>query len=79
MDYTSTNGIQSLFSVGNSSTGNQDRHFHIYITSSGGVGMEVRNTDGVFKYTLDRPAAVREFYKGKRVVNTCLLYTSRCV
>lgn len=70
---TSTNGIQSLFSVGNSSTGNQDRHFHIYITSSGGVGMEVRNTDGVFKYTLDRPAAVREFYKGKRVVNTVAL------
>lgn len=56
---TSENGIQSLFSVGNSTTGNQDRHFHIYITNSGGVGIELRNTDGVFKYTLDRPASVR--------------------
>lgn len=70
---TSTNGIQSLFSVGNSTAGNQDRHFHIYITSSGGVGMEVRNTDRVFKYSLDRPAAVREFYNGERAVNTVAL------
>lgn len=67
---TSTNGIQSLFSVGNGTAGNQNRHFHIYITSSGGVGMELRNTDEVFKYTLDRPAAVREFYKGEKIVNT---------
>ena len=32
---TSTNSIQSLFSVGNNTPGNQDRHFHLYITSSG--------------------------------------------
>lgn len=67
---TSQNAIQSLFSVGNSTAGNQNRHFHIYVTSSGGVGMELRNTDGVFKYTLDRPAAVRGLYKGERVFNT---------
>lgn len=67
---TSDNGIQSLFSAGNSTRGNQDRHFHIYITSSGGVGMELRNTDSVFKYTLDRPASVRSLYKGRQVFNT---------
>lgn len=32
--------------------------------------MELRNTDGDFKYTLDRPAAVRGSYKGERVSNT---------
>lgn len=70
---TSENGIQSLFSVGNSTKGNQDRHFHIYITNAGGVGIELRNTDGVFKYTLDRPASVRALYKGERVFNTVAL------
>ena len=35
--------------------------------------MEVRNTDGVFKYSLDRLAAVREFYKRERAVNTVAL------
>lgn len=67
---TSENAIQSLFSVGNGTSGNQNRHFHIYVTNAGGVGMELRNTDGVFKYTLDRPAAVRGLYKGERVYNT---------
>lgn len=67
---TSENGIQSLFSVGNSTNGNQNRHFHIYVTNAGGVGMELRNTDSEFKYTLDRPAAVRGSYKGARVSNT---------
>lgn len=67
---TGENAIQSLFSVGNGTNGNQNRHFHIYVTNSGGVGMELRNTDGDFKYTLDRPAAVRGNYKGERVSNT---------
>ena len=67
---TSDNSIQSLLSVGNSTAGNQNRHFHIYITSSGGVGMELRNNDNVFKYTFDRPAAVRGSYKGEKVFNT---------
>lgn len=62
---TSENAIQSLLSVGNGTKGNQDRHFHLYITNAGGVGMELRNTDGEFKYTLDCPAAVRGSYKGK--------------
>lgn len=62
---TGENAIQSLFSVGNGTNGNQNRHFHIYVTNSGGVGMELRNTDGDFKYTLDRPAAVRGSYKGE--------------
>lgn len=70
---TSENGIQSLFSVGNSTAGNQNRHFHIYVTNAGGVGMELRNNDNVFKYTLNRPAAVRGSYKGERVSNTVAL------
>ncbi len=67
---TSQNAIQSLFSVGNSTAGNQNRHFHIYITSGGGVGMELRNTDEDFKYTMSMPASVRSLYKGEQVVNT---------
>lgn len=70
---TSENAIQSLLSVGNGTKGNQDRHFHLYITNAGGVGMELRNTDGEFKYTLDCPAAVRGSYKGERVSNTVAL------
>ena len=35
--------------------------------------MELRNTDGEFKYTLDCPAAVRGSYKGERVSNTVAL------
>lgn len=74
---TSENGIQSLISIGNSTSGNQDRHFHIYVTNAGGVGMELRNTDSVFKYTLDRPAAVRSLYKGQRVYNTVAFKADR--
>ena len=70
---TSENAVQSLLSVGNGTKGNQDRHFHLYITNAGGVGMELRNTDGEFKYTLDCPAAVRGSYKGERVSNTVAL------
>lgn len=62
--------IQSLFSVGNGTKENQQRYFDIYITNSGGVGMELRNTDFVFKYTLDRPSSVRFLYKGEEVFNT---------
>lgn len=67
---TSTNSIQSLFSIGNNSVGNQDRHFHLYITSSGGLGMELRNTDSEFKYTMSRPASVVEKEHGENVINT---------
>ena len=60
-------------SVGNGTKGNQDRHFHLYITNAGGVGMELRNTDGEFKYTLDCPAAVRGSYKGvKSIQHSCI-------
>ena len=55
---TSTGSVQSLFSVGNSTSGNQNRHFHIYITNTGGLGMELRNTDTSFKYTMSRPAVL---------------------
>lgn len=67
---TSNNSIQSLVSIGNNTSGNRDRHFHIYITNTGEVGMELRNTDSVLKYTLGRPAAVRSIYKNNLVFNT---------
>ena len=67
---TATNGVQSLFSVGNSAAGNENRHFHLYITNNGGLGMELRNTDDEFKYTLSRPAALEGKYHGNTVVNT---------
>src|SRR5699024_6860982 len=47
-----------------------NRHFHIYITNSGAIGMELRNTDQVFKYTMSRPACVRGSYKGEPAKNT---------
>ena len=51
---SSTQQYQSLFSVSNPTTdeGNMYRHLHIYITPSGTLGMELRNTDAEFKYTL---------------------------
>ena len=35
--------------------------------------MELRNTDGVFKYTLSRPAVLRGKYKGEYAMNTIAL------
>lgn len=49
---TGNGDYQSLFSVSNGTTGNQDRHFHLYVTPSGTLGMELRNTDADFKYTM---------------------------
>lgn len=72
ISYTSTSSAsyQSLFSVGNSTAGNNNRHFHVYITNSGLLGMELRNTDSVFKYTLSRPAALQGKYHGQYAANT---------
>lgn len=58
--YTSSSSQkhQSLFSVSNTTTGNENRHFHLYITPSGTLGMELRNTDSVFKYTMAADSAV---------------------
>lgn len=67
---TSSKEYQSLISVGNDTIGNQDRYFHIYITNTGAVGMELRNTDQVLKYTLSRPAALTGIYGGENVFNT---------
>ncbi len=67
---TSNNSIQSLISVGNSTIGNGDRHFHLYITPEGKLGFELRNTDTEFKYTLDRPASVRMQYKCQPAENS---------
>ena len=55
---TSEQPYQSLFSVSNGSSGNSDRHFHLYITPDGTLGMELRNTDSVFKYTMAAEGAV---------------------
>lgn len=72
LSYTSTSSqvYQSLFSVSNRTSGNENRHFHLYITNTGAIGMELRNTDVVFKYTLSRPAALRGKYKGEYAKNT---------
>lgn len=70
---TSTESIQSLFSVGNRTSGNQDRHFHIYITNTGLLGMELRNTDSIFKYTFNRPASLEGQYHGQLAQNTIAL------
>lgn len=67
---TSTAGVQSLFSVGNSTAGNKDRHFHIYLTDTGALGMELRNTDLSFKYTMSRPAVLDGLDHGAPAVNT---------
>ena len=55
---TSNQAYQSLFSVSNATAGNEDRHFHLYITPGGTLGMELRNTDGEFKYTMAAAGAV---------------------
>lgn len=67
---TGTEDFQSLFSVSNSTAGNENRHFHIYITPSGTLGMELRNTDQVLKYSLSRPASLRRLYKQENASNT---------
>lgn len=67
---TATNSIQSLFSVANSTSGNQNRHFHVYITPGGLLGFELRNTDDVFKYTGNRASSVRNSYSGEAAPNT---------
>ena len=67
---TGTESYQSLFSVSNSTTGNQDRHFHVYITPGGALGFELRNTDSEFKYTDSRASAVRSTYLGEEAENT---------
>ncbi len=67
---TSSNAYQSLFSVSNSTSGNQDRHFHLYVTPGGVLGFELRNTDAVLKYTGSRASAVRVSYLEEPAVNT---------
>lgn len=66
----STASIQSLFSVSNSTTGNENRHFHIYITPGGSLGFELRNTDSDFKYAASRASSVRSTYQGSNAENT---------
>ncbi len=70
--YTSTvsNSYQSLFSVANGTSGNRNRHFHVYITPDGVLGFELRNNDSNFKYTGSRVSAVRTSYLGEPAVNT---------
>lgn len=67
---TATDSIQSLFSVANSTSGNQNRHFHVYITPGGVLGFELRNTDDEFKYTGSRASSVRNSYLEEAATNT---------
>lgn len=73
--YTSASdeGVQSLFSVSNSTFLNQDRHFHLYVGADGSVGMELRNTDGEFKYTLNERRGVKTEYLSQPAENTVAL------
>ena len=48
----SNNQYQSLLSVSNSTNGNQDRYFHLYVTPNGDLGMKLRNENSDFKYTM---------------------------
>lgn len=66
----SANNVQSLFSVSNSTQGNANRHFHVYITPQGVLGYELRNTDEVFKYTGSRASSVRTSYLNQNAANT---------
>lgn len=67
---TSTNSVQSLISIGNGTSGNNNRHFHLYITNTGTLGMELRNNDSEFKYALNRPAALEGKNHGQLATNT---------
>lgn len=75
VSYTSTSAgeYQSLISIGNGTSGNQNRHFHLYVTNTGALGMELRNNDDVLKYTLSRPASLRGSYRGEYAANTVAL------
>ena len=52
---TSSYGVQSLISIGNGSV--QNKHFHIYVTPSGRLGVEIRNDAGV-NYHIFKDGAV---------------------
>lgn len=79
VSYTSTSAsqYQSLISIGNGTVGNQNRHFHIYVTNTGALGMELRNNDDVLKYTFSRPASLRGSYRGENAANTVALKADR--
>ncbi len=79
VQYTSesTNAFQSLFSVSNGTGGNEDRHFHIYITPDGQLGFELRNTNQEFKYADSRPSSVRNSYLLKPAKNTIAFKADR--
>ena len=51
--------IQSLFSISNSTQGNENRHFHIYIYTNGRIGVEIRNTDGDMKYSIYKEGVIK--------------------
>ena len=55
--YTSTSnfGVQSLISIGDGSV--QNKHFHIYVTPAGRLGVEIRNDAGV-NYHIYKDGAV---------------------
>ncbi len=74
---THDGAVQSLFSVANGSSGNRNRHFHFYITNTGALGFELRNTDIVFKEVLARPAVLQGKYHGVPAENTVAFRADR--
>lgn len=72
VQYTSTNDdlVQSLFAASNSTTGNQNRHFHMYIQPNETIGSEIRN-DTTFNYnSIKVPNTVRRMYNKNFAKNT---------
>ena len=74
VQYTSESDfvVQSLFSIANGTTGNNNRHVHVYIKPDGTLGCEIRN-DSSLNYGFSAANAVKADYKGKAAKNTIAL------
>ncbi len=74
VQYTSESDfiVQTLFSIANGTTGNNNRHAHVYIKPDGTLGCEIRN-DSSLNYGFSAANAVKADYKGKAAKNTIAL------
>lgn len=72
VQYTSTgNGsVQSLLGIGNSTTGNNNRHFHIYVQPNETLGAEIRNDAGFNYNRFTIPNIVRRSFNKENAKNT---------
>lgn len=72
VQYTSTGdgGVQSLLGIGNSTTGNNNRHFHIYVQPNETLGVEIRNDSGFNYNRFAIPNIVRRSFNKENAKNT---------